>query len=230
MLARVFEEHGLTTTAIVLIKEMALRVKPPRALAVPFPFGYALGQPQNPVYQHKVLAAALELLQYNETPVLAEYPDEPGRPVQLIQASDILAGTHPEPKPPAAEITALRGYYVRWLTEHNGGTAVGVTGIPQERFRTVVRFLEAYTQGEKADMEERPAEISLAQFIRLCVDDLKAFAYEARMAQRPQDTEEELHRWFWGETGLAQLAKAVTARMAATGDPELKSIASGIAR
>ena len=29
------------------------------------------------------------------------------------------------------------------------------------------------------------------------IDDLKAFYYEARMAQRPHVSEPELHRWFW---------------------------------
>jgi hypothetical protein len=47
-----------------------------------------------------------------------------------------------------------------------------------------MRFLAAYSRGEAADLPERPAEVSLPQFLRYCVDDLKAFFYEARMAQR----------------------------------------------
>ena len=60
MLARVFEEAGLSTTSIVLIREHAERVKPPRALFVPFPFGFAFGNPDDPPFQHRVLAAALD--------------------------------------------------------------------------------------------------------------------------------------------------------------------------
>ena len=42
--------------------------------------------------------------------------------------------------------------------------------------------------------------------MRWVVDDLKAFYFEARMAQRPQDSYQELYAWFWSETALASSA------------------------
>ncbi len=220
----------MTTTAIALVKEMAEPVKPPRALAVPFPYGYALGRPEDPDYQHQVLAAALGLLERNDTPVMAELSDDPGRPVQLLQATDVVGDGTPPVRDAATDVTRLRTFYERWADEHAGRTAVGLSRIPQRRFRGVVRFLEAYARGEETDLPERPADVSLGQFVRYCVDDLKAFAYEARMSQRPAATEEELHRWFWGKTGLGALCKAVADHMIATDDPDLKAIAFGIAR
>ena len=62
MVARSFEEQGLTTTGLVLIEEHAQRVKPPRMLAVPFYFGNTLGEADNPELQHKVLQSAFDLL------------------------------------------------------------------------------------------------------------------------------------------------------------------------
>jgi hypothetical protein len=50
------------------------------------------------------------------------------------------------------------------------------------------------------------------------------------MAQRPNVSEPELHRWFWGETAVAQLIRAVAQRMTATDDPALKYFAYGLAR
>ena len=58
----------------------------------------------------------------------------------------------------------IRRYYELWV-ERNGKTAVGLTGIPPERFRGVVRFLEAFAAGQEADMQERPKDVPLPVFI-----------------------------------------------------------------
>ena len=212
-----------------MVREHSEKVKPPRALFVPFPFGYALGKPNDPSLQHRVIAAALDLLQQPSGPVLVDFPEEEP-PLPLPQASAVERATAQADRDPADEVTTLRAFYERWVEEHKGRTAVGLCGIPQRRFRGVVRFLEAYVRGEGADMQERPAEVTREQFIRYCVDDLKAFYYEARMAQRADALEPDLHRWFWGETAAGQLIRTVGQRMSASDDPALKGIAYGIAR
>jgi hypothetical protein len=229
VLARVFEEAGLTTLTIAMVREHAEKVKAPRALFVPFPFGYALGKPNDPPLQHCVIGAAIALLQRAQGPVLEDFPEEEA-PATLVQASGVPQLAAEVERDPADEVTTLRAFYERWLEDHNGRTAVGLCGIPQRRWRGVIRFLESYSRGEDADMKERPAAVPVPQFIRYCVDDLKAFYYEARMAQRPNVSEPELHRWFWGETAVAQLIGAVAQRMTATDDPALKYFAYGLAR
>ena len=233
MLARVFEEMGLTTTAVVLNKEHAAKVKPPRALFVPFPYGYALGKPNDPDFQHRVLAAAFELLRYPEAPVLAEFPEDGDAPINLLQASTIKRSVSLAYKGAANEVTALRAFYERWVGDHDGRTLVGLSCIPQRRFRALVRFLESYERGEDADSEYRPADMEVPQFVRVCVDDLKAFYYEARMAQHPESTEadkDDLHDWFWGETWAGKLIVGITERMNATGDRDLIRTAHGLSR
>ena len=229
MLARVFEASGLSTVSLAMVREHAVKVKPPRALFVPFPFGYALGKPNDAHLQHRVLAATLALLQRPSGPVLEDFPEEE-RPASLLQASAVQPHSTPLERDPADEVTALRGCYERWVEDHAGRTAVGLCGIPQRRWRGVVRFLQAYASGEAADMKERPATVSPPQFMRYCVDDLKAFYYEARMAQRPEVSEADLHAWFWGETAMGQLIPAVARRMSASDDAALKAVAYGIAR
>ena len=229
VLARVFEEADLTTLTIAMVREHAEKVKAPRVLFVPFPFGYALGKPNDPQLQHRVIGAAIDLLQRQQGPVLEDFPEEEA-PEALVQASGVQQTAAEAARDPADEVTALRAFYERWLEDHNGRTAVGLCGIPQRRWRGVVRFLESYGRGEDADMKERPAHVPVPQFIRYCVDDLKAFYYEARMAQRPNVSEPELHHWFWGETAVAQLIRAVAQRMTATDDPALKYFAYGLAR
>lgn len=229
MLARVLEEAGLTTVAIAIIREHAEKVKPPRALFVPFAMGFTLGRPNDPGLQHRVLASAFDLLKHKEGHVLADFPEEE-TPETLPQASTVRTAQDQTMASAADEVTALRTFYERWVAEHGDVTAVGLSGIPQRRFRGVVRFLEAYARGEEADIKERPPDISVEQFIRYCVDDLKAFYYESRMAQSPDAREGDLHQWFWGKTAMGPLITKVAERIEAKGEPIDKSTAFGIAR
>ena len=203
-----------------MVREHVERVKPPRMLWVPFAFGNALGRPGDAAFQHEVLKAALGLLERPEGPVLEDFPDDTD-PELLLQASAAARTEASEPRDPADEVTALRPYYERWL-ESNGRTAVGVSGVPQRRFRGVVRFLQAFAKGEEYDTSERPADYTLPQFIRYAVDDLKAFYYEARMQQRPAEVDGELHEWFWAESAMGKLIVQVAQRMNESEDPEVK--------
>lgn len=72
------ERHGIPTITIALVRDVAERVRPPRALAVPFPFGHPLGGPHDFARQRSVLETALALLDRpGPGPVLEDYqPDE----------------------------------------------------------------------------------------------------------------------------------------------------------
>lgn len=229
MLAHTFESAGLTTVGLALVREHAERMKAPRMLWVPYPFGYVLGKPNDADLQHRILAAAFDLLSCEAGPVLADFPDEEPAPV-LVQASAVQRHPLGKDADAADEVTTLRAYYERWLEAHEGRTAVGLCGIPQRRWRGVIRFLQAYATGEDTDMKERPENVSLPQFIRYCVDDLKVFYYEAHMTQKPGTAAEELHTWFWGETALGQLIPAITERMNASDEPHVKAVAYGLSR
>ncbi len=63
LVAAELERGGISTVAIQLLREVAQRVRPPRALFVPFPHGYPLGAPGEPALQHRVLEAALGMLE-----------------------------------------------------------------------------------------------------------------------------------------------------------------------
>jgi hypothetical protein len=56
------ERRRIATVAIQLLEEIAVRVRPPRSLLVPFPLGYPLGRPGDPAIQREVLEAALAML------------------------------------------------------------------------------------------------------------------------------------------------------------------------
>jgi hypothetical protein len=232
VLARALEAEGIATTSISMVREHSEKVKPPRALFVPFPFGYALGRPDDPALQHRVLRAALDLLTEPAGPVLRDFPDdtEPGdQPAAPAQASAI-APAAAIPDDPALETAQMRQYHEQWLARSGGRTAFGLSGIPATRFRGVIRFLEAFAAGEEADMEERPRALPLPGFIRYCADDLKALYLEGRLAMKPSGGGDEVLRWFWAETAAGQLLRRVRDRLDASEDPRWKAAAFGVAR
>jgi hypothetical protein len=70
LIAAEIERHGIATACIVLLREVAEKVRPPRALAVPFPHGYPLGAPNDPHKQREIMLSALRLLAHEGPPPL----------------------------------------------------------------------------------------------------------------------------------------------------------------
>ena len=74
------ERRGITTVVIQLLREAAERVRPPRALLVPFRHGFPLDRPNAPERQLAVLEAMLALAEADHPhgPILREYePSDP---------------------------------------------------------------------------------------------------------------------------------------------------------
>lgn len=68
LIARALEEAGIATVCIVMRKETAQNVKPPRALFVHFPMGAPLGPAKDIETHHKVLQQALGVLETARQP------------------------------------------------------------------------------------------------------------------------------------------------------------------
>ncbi len=68
MIQRAVEEVGISTVSITLLEDITRKVKPPRALLVPYGFGHPLGEPNNPELQHAIITETLSLLQDEATP------------------------------------------------------------------------------------------------------------------------------------------------------------------
>lgn len=86
---RQIEAQGVSTVSISLYRGFTEKVRPPRALWVPFPFGRPLGAPNNRDIQRKVIFAALELLRRERGPVLED--------LALSAAEDHLDARHQSP-------------------------------------------------------------------------------------------------------------------------------------
>jgi len=71
------ERQGISTVVIQLLRLATEKVRPPRALAVPFRLGYPLDSPNNPAKQRAVLEAALALLEDESLtpPTIVDFKD-----------------------------------------------------------------------------------------------------------------------------------------------------------
>ena len=76
LMAAELERQGIATVAIVLLREVAEKVRPPRALFVPFRHGFPLDTPGDPERQRAVLEALLRMLEDPglTAPALADFP------------------------------------------------------------------------------------------------------------------------------------------------------------
>ncbi len=229
MLARIIEAAGIATVSLSLVREHTEKIKPPRALYVPFPFGLVVGHPKNVEEQRAVLAMAFGMLDASEGPVLLDFPDDGhDEDASPLQASEVTAAATTLAL--ADEVTAMRRYWETW-EEREGRTAVGVARVNPQRFRGVVRFLEAIERGEAdADTNERPPDIARHDFIRLAVTDLKVMYVEARLVTHPHESPNDRQRWLLGETALGPFTRRLADAMNASPDQGMRDAAFGVAR
>ena len=56
-----------------MLRTITEKIRPPRALAVPYPLGFPLGEADNPELQTEILRQLLTLLRRDDVPVLEEF-------------------------------------------------------------------------------------------------------------------------------------------------------------
>jgi hypothetical protein len=145
-LAHVFEQAGLATVGISLVRGQAERARAPRMLHCEFPLGRPLGRPHDADFQHQVLAAAFGLLQRTDVPVLEDFP------VTIIDEADAPLSCALPPRHNAAldpaldEYDGLRPAWDRRFAA-TGHTSVVRFGGPNP-LRSVIATLVAIAGGE----------------------------------------------------------------------------------
>lgn len=75
LVAAALEQKRISTVVVQLLRLVTEKVRPPRALFVPFRHGYPLDAPNNPEKQRSVITAALNLLTdpLLKAPAIVEY-------------------------------------------------------------------------------------------------------------------------------------------------------------
>ena len=222
-LAHYLEGDGLATTQISLIREHTERMRPPRALWVPFELGRPLGVPDDAAFQTRVVMAALDLLSADNGPVLADFPED------APEADDLTGWACPINLAPqkdeaetetgrlgaafADEISRLRPWH-DLAVEARGRTTVGTSGLEIEE---AGRFIAAYLDAELP-------ELSSPEVLRLACEDVKAFYLEAAAAQPGRASSRDLAEWFWGATAAAKVIIALRALCLQSEDKNLRAL------
>lgn len=204
----------MATTQISLIRDHTERIRPPRALWVPFDLGRPVGAPGNAAFQRRVVRAALELLERPAGPVLEDFPDDepagaaPAMPLacpvsfaaqvqELDAESELLQAFQ-------AEVEGLRNWY-DVAVQSRGRTTADTTGMAPE---AVADFIAAFARGEEPD--NPLSEVSLGTTLKMASEDLKAYYNESVTAQPGRATDAgSLANWFWGETAAARVLNTV---------------------
>jgi hypothetical protein len=214
-LAHYFEDEGIATTQISLIRLHTEKIRPPRALWTSFELGRPVGIPNDPAFQKRVLLSALRLLEAQTGPVLEDFPeDAPVAPCEIVSlACPVDFGSQKQNLPEIdtlclafkSEMTTLRSWYDLAI-QKRGRTTVGVSRIPVDRLGD---FICSFLKGE---MPENPrADIDLAYTLNLATDDLKAYYFEAVTSQPGQESpsSEALNDWFYEQTQAGKILYAL---------------------
>jgi hypothetical protein len=203
------ERSGLLTAGISLVREHAEAMQPPRSLWVPFPLGRPLGSPNDPDFQHRVLAAGLALLHRSKGPVLEDYPED----APAIEADSAPACPVSFPPPEAGdtwrdrltrEYSSLEPWYELGRTRR-GRTLVGVSEIPVRE--NLLRLADHLDSGQL------PSDDLV--WLKRAIDDIRSFYLEALTAQPGTYDQNQVDQMVWSETrfgaALAELHQAFSA-------------------
>lgn len=210
-LAIFFEEAGLATTQISLIRLHSERINPPRALWVPFELGRPLGVPNDPEFQKRVLRAAFALLDAERGPLIVDYPEDVPEPEagSDVESMNGMVCAVDFPAPPDAtaptsevgialikEIAALGPWYDVAVSSR-GRTTVGPSGLPiVEAGKYLAAFLE--DQATPCPRDDMPVD----RVLKLAYEDLKAYYSEAITMQPGYAASRQVEDWLFRETVL----------------------------
>ena len=223
-LAHYFEDEGVPTVVVALVREHAERVRPPRALWVPFPLGRPFGAPNDAAGQARVLREALGLLVAPSGPRLVDFSGEG------VEVEEDAAWVCPVSfAPPAAEdmslerrvadeMTMLRPWYDLGR-ERRRRTTLGLATAPVEE---AAAWLAAFTAGRNPPAPA-PGETPV-DTLRWSAEDLKSYYYEAATAQPGAASGLRLESWFWEQSAAGELLKALRARCLADGEEAIREV------
>jgi len=213
VLARVLEAHGLSTVALISVRGVAERLPPPRGLYGEFPLGRPLGRPDDPEFQHDVLARAFALLDRPSGPVLEDHPE-----VIESDAQPLACAMPPrfDPDLPEAvdEARGLRAAYDRTLARR-GVTSIGRV-LTADQVPEALAVLAAVADG---------ADWTTAGFVGDPVQtchDVRTYYDEAAVSLvdvAPDAGQGEA--WFYEQTAAGRTLLAARAQMREQGAPAL---------
>ncbi|MBE88194.1 MAG: hypothetical protein CMM76_01990 [Rhodospirillaceae bacterium] len=223
------EERGLATVGISLVRDNTKRIRPPRALWVPFELGRPFGAPNETDFQTKVLRSVLALFERADGPViLDDFDEDPPRGYSYgqtgstcpIRFSKVQAETGASILQLILdEIDHLTPWY-NLAVEQRGRTTFGVGKLDiSDAVQFIAEFLDGTPDNPRND-------ITLGEALRFASEDIKMWYFEAATAQPGETNSRAVADWFWGETSAGQLFLEVYPRILENTDKGVHRVAS----
>lgn len=226
-LGHYLESEGLATAGISLIRLHTEKIRPPRALWVPFELGRPLGVPSDAAFQTRVLRALVNLLATPTGPVLVDFPEEApaADPDDMTEMVCPISLPHRDssdslPDQVRREVRDFAPWYDLAL-QRRGRTTFGSAGLGID---ALVAFVAAWLalSAPPSPRTDIPADALL----KLAVEDLKAYYLEAMQAQPSAADSRALYDWFWQETAAARMIVAIRDSLLASSEPALRLMAT----
>ena len=217
-LAHYLEDEGLATVIVALVREHIVSMRPPRALWIPFELGRPFGEPGHADLQRRVLQASLALL---DKPATAPLLEDFSEAVAVDDDSDWRFPGTLDSTGVLAEAASVMPVWNQ-ACERLERTTVGISGLAPE---AAVEFIERFHSADPLPNPRGMAPVSRARF---AVDDIKAFYFEAALAQAGHPSTRQLHEWFWNGTLVGALLREFQEQARVSEDKNLRLIASSL--
>jgi hypothetical protein len=219
------EEAGFATVALVSVRAQAEKVRPPRALWTAGVLGRPLGEPEDAAFQHRVLRAALGLLERPDGPVILEdFPEDPPglRDTEAWQPPEIPPWAAPSTSAGWTALLAREDAALAplWQAAQRrfGRSSVGLSFQAPESWPD---FLGAALQGALAVV---PPLATPALALRFLCDDIKAFYGEAAQVVGAAPSPRQLDGWFWRHTAAGSALTALRDVAMASDNSALRTV------
>ena len=207
MLAHIFEAAGIATVTLASMLPVAEKIAAPRVLHGEFPLGRPLGKPNDPEFQHDVIARAFALLDAPTGPVLESHP------VVIEDTEEAVSCQMPpafdgDDSPAVLEAKGIRKAYDR-LLERRGVTTVGRV-LDADTIPDALRALEELANGGIFGEVEIPGKNTMA----VC-HDIRTYYEEAavELSDGNVGTGRAIESWFFEETEAGKVILAARSAM-----------------
>ena len=212
-LAHVFEAAGIATIALGSIREQIYGTAPPRGLFCDFPLGRPLGKPNDPEFQHRVLAHAFSLLEKDEQTVedfAEQIKDETSEVLVCNLPPRFDASLHPA----VDEANGIRAAYDRAVEKH-GHRAGAARQINADAVPSALESFIKVAEGvpwKEAGIPGIPARVA---------QDIRGY-YEVAALELAEHTPAawQGYRWYRDATEAGKVVRAAQDAMKASGEKE----------
>ncbi len=195
------------------IRDVAERMRPPRALHAEFPLGLPLGKTRDRAFQHRVLEAAFALLAEPVGPVLVDFPEtiqsEGGEPLTCSLPPRYDADLHPA----VDEAQALQSAYARAVAR-SGRTSVGRAITAAEVPEALAKFVQIINGQAWEEVGFGAPPMQVATDVRTYYEELAIeLAADGPLAAWGAG------RWFYDKTEAGKVLLAARQEMKKAGAP-----------